>query len=54
MVLLLIFFGAGMRSTFRQGIIKNLTLDILGRVVFTFAFLLNLFNLARAASIINF
>ena len=50
--ILAIFLGAFMMATFRQGAKKNFTLDILGRVVFTGGFLLNLYNLARAASII--
>jgi len=50
--ILLIYLGAFMMATFRQGIKKNFTLDIIGRIIFTTGFLLNLFNLARAASII--
>ena len=52
MGILIIYFGAGMMATFRWGDKKNFTLDIIGRVVFTFGFLLNLYNLARAASIL--
>lgn len=44
-----IFLGAFIMSTFRRGKNKNLTLDVLGRLVFTTGFLLNLYNLARAA-----
>lgn len=50
--ILTIFFGAGMMATFRKGPRKNFTVDVVGRVVFTGGFLLNLYNLARAAGII--
>ncbi len=52
LAILLIYFGAFMMATFRHGYKKNLSLDIMGRIIFTIGFLLNLFNLARAASII--
>lgn len=48
----LIFLGANMMGTFRRGVKKNLNLDVVGRVIFTMGFLTNLYNLARAASII--
>jgi len=52
LAILSIYFGAFMMGTFRQGLKKNFTLDVIGRVIFTAGFLLNLYNLARAASII--
>jgi hypothetical protein len=48
--ILSIFFGASMMSTFRRGKHKNLNLDVLGRLIFTTGFLINLYNLARAAA----
>ena len=48
--ILTIFFGAFIISTFRRGKSKDLTLDVMGRLIFTVGFLLNLYNLARAAS----
>lgn len=48
----LIYFGAFMMATFRRGPKKNLTKDVIGRIIFTIGFLVNLYNLARAASII--
>lgn len=48
----LIFIGANMMGTFRRGVKKNLNLDVLGRMIFTTGFLINLYNLARTASII--
>lgn len=50
--ILVIYSGAFMMSTFRWGAKKNFTLDVIGRIVFVSGFLLNLYNLARAASII--
>jgi len=50
--ILLIFLGANMMGTFRWGDKKNMNLDVLGRVIFTIGFLINLYNLARAASLI--
>jgi len=50
--ILTIFLGAFMMSTFRQGKCTNLTLDVVGRLVFITGFLINLYNLARAASVI--
>ena len=44
-----IWFGAGMMARFRRGPDANLTLDRLGRSVFVIGFLLNLYNLNRAA-----
>ena len=38
-----------MMAAFRRGLKKNLIADVIGRIVFTFGFLLNLYNLARAA-----
>ncbi|PIR55118.1 hypothetical protein COU74_02975 [Candidatus Peregrinibacteria bacterium CG10_big_fil_rev_8_21_14_0_10_36_19] len=48
--ILTIFFGAFIISTFRRGKNKDITLDVMGRLIFTVGFLLNLYNLARAAS----
>jgi hypothetical protein len=45
--ILTIFLGASMMSTFRR---KNLTLDIIGRLIFSTGFLINLYNLARATT----
>jgi len=45
-----IYLGALAIGTFRQGARKNLSLDILGRLIFIAGFLLNLYNLARSAS----
>ena len=50
--ILSIFSGAFMMATFRRGPQKNLSTDIIGRIIFTAGFFLNLYNLARAASII--
>jgi len=50
--ILTIFFGAFIISTFRRGKSKDLTLDVMGRIIFTVGFLLNLYNLVRAASTI--
>ena len=50
--ILLIFTGANMMGTFRRGVQKNLNLDVLGRIIFTIGFLINLYNLARGASVI--
>ena len=47
LAILSIFIGAFMMATYRQGSKKNLGIDVLGRVIFVFGFLLNLFNLAR-------
>lgn len=47
--ILSIFFGASIISTFREGNHKNLTLDIIGRLVFIAGFLLNLYNLSRGS-----
>jgi len=47
--ILTIFLGASMISTFRKGRHTNLTLDVVGRLVFVTGFLLNLYNLYRAA-----
>ena len=52
LAIFIIYLGAFMMATFRWGDKKNFTLDIVGRIVFTFGFLLNLYNLSRAASII--
>ena len=46
----IIWLGASMIATFRQGPQANLQLDVFGRGVFVFGFLLNLYNLDRAAS----
>ena len=48
LAILLIYFGAFLMATFRQGVKKNLTVDVVGRIIFTVGFLLNLYNLARA------
>ena len=47
--ILTIFLGAFIIGTFREGKNANLALDILGRLIFTTGFLLNLYNLIRAA-----
>ncbi len=47
-----IWLGASMIATFRRGPQANLQLDILGRSVFVLGFVLNLYNLYRAASYI--
>jgi hypothetical protein len=49
LAILLIFLGATMISTFRKR--KNLTLDVVGRIIFTLGFLLNLYNLIQAVSL---
>ena len=46
----IIWLGAAMLATFRRGPRANLPLDVLGRTVFVIGFLLNLYNLDRAAS----
>ncbi len=46
----IICLGASMIATFRRGPQANRPLDILGRGVFVIGFLLNLYNLDRAAS----
>ncbi len=51
--ILSIFLGAGTMSRFRQGANKNLTIDIIGRIVFTFGFLMNLYNIAKAADLLG-
>jgi len=48
----IIYFGAFIMATFRNGANKNLKVDIAGRIIFTFGFLLNLYNLSRAAALI--
>lgn len=48
--ILSIFLGAFTIGTFRRGRHVNLALDIVGRLIFVAGFLLNLYNLARAAS----
>ena len=48
----LIYFGAFIMSTFRNGDNKNFKIDVIGRIIFTVGFLLNLYNLARAAAFI--
>lgn len=48
--ILTIFLGAFTIGTFRQGKHSNLKLDIIGRLIFITGFLLNLYNLARAAA----
>jgi hypothetical protein len=47
--ILTIFLGASMMSTFRRGEKANLNLDVIGRLIFVTGFLLNLYNLIRAA-----
>lgn len=51
--ILMIFIGASMMSTFRTGKHVNLTLDITGRLIFSTGFLLNLYNLVRATSVLG-
>ena len=51
LAILSIFFGAFIMATFRRGPNKNLTIDVVGRMIFTAGFLLNLYNLARATKI---
>ncbi|GEM_PF-3692906 len=46
----IIFLGAFIIATFRQGKRTNLALDVVGRLIFILGFLLNLHNLIRAAS----
>lgn len=48
-----IFLGAFMMSRFRRGKHKNFKLDIVGRFVFVGGFLLNLYHLSVAVSIVN-
>ena len=48
--ILMIFFGASMVSAFRRGKKANLTLDVVGRLIFSTGFLINLYNLVRAIS----
>jgi len=50
--IILIYFGAFIMSTFRNGANKNFKIDVIGRIIFTFGFLLNLYNLASAALLI--
>lgn len=47
-----IFLGANFMGHFRNGPNKNINYDIVGRIIFTLGFLLNLYNLARAGLII--
>jgi len=44
----MIYLGAFIMASFRSGNKKNLTIDVIGRIIFTLGFLLNLYNLARA------
>ena len=46
----ILWLGASMMATFRRGPRVNLQLDVLGRGVFAIGFVLNLYNLDRAAS----
>ena len=46
----IIWLGASMMATFRRGAWASLQLDVLGRGVFVIGFVLNLYNLDRAAS----
>lgn len=52
LAILSIYFGAFIMASFRNGVKKNLIIDVIGRIIFTLGFLLNLYNLARATSII--
>jgi len=47
-----IYLGAFIMASFRNGVKKNLIIDVIGRIIFALGFLLNLYNLARATSII--
>ncbi len=48
----IIWLGASMMATFRRGPRADIRLDVLGRGVFVIGFLLNLYNLDRAASFV--
>ena len=52
LAIIMIYFGAFIMSTFRSGANKNFKIDVVGRIIFTVGFLLNLYNLARAATLI--
>lgn len=42
-----IFIGARLMTVHRRGLRQHLTLDVVGRVIFTFGFILNIFNIYR-------
>jgi len=52
LAIILIYFGAFIMASFRNGANKNFKIDVIGRIIFTFGFLLNLYNLASAALLI--
>jgi len=52
LAIIMIYFGAFIMSSFRNGTNKNFKIDVIGRLIFTAGFLLNLYNLAKAASLI--